>query len=111
MPRSPKVSPAQRKGRVVSDVNLNPSQRSKLDQLSTEHNGISEFRQYDNGSVGVFFNDGKFRFVSGSTTSSTKSKRFKGNIPRLSPRAAKLALENITEKNLQKSQIKKGRYN
>lgn len=91
MAKSPKVSPQQRKGRVVSDVTLNSSQTAKLDQLSATHGGVSEFRQYDNGSVGVFFNDGKFRFVSGSTALVPRAKGSKVTYPKLSPRAAKIA--------------------
>ena len=57
MVKSPKVSPKERKGVIVDSVALSDNQQSNLDALSKKHQGISEYRQYDNGSVGVFFND------------------------------------------------------
>jgi len=98
MPRSPKVSPQQRKGKVVTSVNLNSSQQATLDRLSAEHNGVSEYREYDNGSVGVFFNDGKFRFVSGSNRLQGRVSGSKVKYPALSPRAAKMAFKKYYQK-------------
>lgn len=103
MAKSPKVSPTQRKGRVVSNVSLNASQNAKLTKLSSQHNGVSEFRQYDNGSIGVFFNDGKFRFVSGSTSLVPRRKGSKVTYPKLSPRAAKIAFGKYYRKRSYKS--------
>ena len=66
MPRkaSPKVSPANRKGRVLQNVPASVN-ASKLASLEATHGDLVELRGYDSGAVGAFFADGKFRFVKG----------------------------------------------
>ena len=69
MPRksSPRKSPAQRKGAVLRDLSsVPPMVQQKVDAQAAKHGGLSELRQYDNGAVGAFFNDGQFRFVKGA---------------------------------------------
>ena len=98
MVKSPKVSPKERKGVIVDSVNLSANQQSNLDTLSKKHQGISEYRQYDNGSVGVFFNDGKFRFVTGSKRLTPRASGSSVSYPKLSPRAAKIAFGKYYKK-------------
>jgi hypothetical protein len=66
MPRkaSPKVSPANRKGKVLQSVPASVDS-SKLTSLEATHGALVELRGYDSGAVGAFFADGKFRFVKG----------------------------------------------
>ena len=61
--RSPKkqtnTRPSQRKGTVVKSV---PKEaRDLLKKLTKENDGVKEMRKYENGSIGVFFKNGKFQ--------------------------------------------------
>lgn len=92
--RSPKkqtnTRPSQRKGTVVKTV---PKEaRALLKKLHKENNGVKEMRKYPNGSIGVFFTNGKFRFVTGGTNLKPREKGSKVKYPRISKLAAKRAL-------------------
>ena len=92
--RSPKkqtnTRPSQRKGTVVKTV---PSEaKALLKKLHKENNGVKEMRKYPNGSIGVFFTNGKFRFVTGGTNLKPREKGSKVKYPRISKLAAKRAL-------------------
>ena len=92
--RSPKkqtnTRPSQRKGTVVKTV---PSEaKALLKKLHKENNGVKEMRKYPNGSIGVFFTNGKFRFVTGGTNLKPRETGSKVKYPRISKLAAKRAL-------------------
>ena len=60
MPRksSPRKSPAQRKGIVMTDQSgLPPMSRNKLASQEAKHGPVQQLRQYDSGAVGAFFQD------------------------------------------------------
>ena len=92
--RSPKkqtnTRPSQRKGTVVKTV---PTEaKALLKKLHKENNGVKEMRKYPNGSIGVFFTNGKFGFVTGGTNLKPREKGSKVKYPRISKLAAKRAL-------------------
>ena len=92
--RSPKketnTRPSQRKGSVVKNV---PSEAKALvKRLAKENNGVKEMRKYNNGSIGVFFKNGKFRFVTGGNNLKPRKSGSKVKYPRISKLAAKRAL-------------------
>ena len=92
--RSPKkqtnTRPSQRKGTVIKSV---PKEaRDLLKKLTKENNGVKEMRKYGNGSIGVFFKNGKFRFVTGGNNLKPRKSGSKVKYPRISKLAAKRAL-------------------
>ena len=90
-PKKPtKTRPSQRKGSVVKSVPKNA--RDLLKRLTKENQGVKEMRKYENGSIGVFFKNGKFRFVTGGNNLQPRKKGSKVKYPRISKLAAKRAL-------------------
>ena len=92
--RSPKkqtsTRPSQRKGTVLKTV---PKEaKALLKKLHKENDGVKEMRRYPNGSIGVFFTNGKFRFVTGGNNLKPREKGSKVTYPRISKLAAKRAL-------------------
>jgi hypothetical protein len=55
-----------RKGKIVKNLKL----KSKLEKYYDQN--INELRQYGNGSIGAFFTNGKFRFVSNKIKKNNK---------------------------------------
>ena len=92
--RSPKkqtnTRPSQRKGSKVKTVPREA--KALLKKLDKENNGVKEMRKYPNGSIGVFFTNGKFRFVTGGTNLKPREKGSKVKYPRISKLGAKRAL-------------------
>ena len=104
MPRksSPRKSPAQRKGIVMTDQSgLPPMSRSKLASQEAKHGPVQQLRQYDNGAVGAFFQDGQFRFVKGADN--IKSISRKPSPRRYSTRGAKSVMSRYYGKKSYKS--------
>ena len=90
-PKKPtKTRPSQRKGSVVKSVPKNA--RDLLKRLTKENQGVKEMRKYENGSIGVFFKNGKFRFITGGNNLQPRKKGSKVKYPRISKLAAKRAL-------------------
>ena len=81
-----------RKGEVISRADVAKELKSKIRLVSNQNNGLAELRRYDNGSVGAFFKNGKFRFLSGSQTLKPRAKGSKVAYRKISPRSAIIAL-------------------
>jgi len=81
-----------RKGEVISRADVANELKTKLRLVSTQNNGLAELRRYDNGSIGAFFKNGKFRFLSGSQTLKARPKGSKVTYRKISPRSAIIAL-------------------
>lgn len=94
--KSSKKTLSERKGIVINKVSS--SIQSRIDVLSTDHGGVSELRRYENGSIGAFFNDGKFRFIAGSTTLQPKTNSKLVSRPTISPRSSSLAINKYYTK-------------
>ena len=81
---------SQRKGTVVTSA---PKDVAKLiKKLSQENDGITQMRKYANGSIGVFFKNKKFRFVSGGDNLKPRKKGSKVRYAKISKSAATRAL-------------------
>lgn len=81
-----------RKGEVISRADVANDLKSKIRLVSNQNNGLAELRRYDNGSVGAFFKNGKFRFLSGSKSLKPRAKGSKVAYRKISPRSALIAL-------------------
>lgn len=60
--KNSRKSPNQRKGKIISKSSVNVASLEKM------HGKVSELRQYQNGSIGAYFKNGKFRFISKNKT-------------------------------------------
>ena len=81
---------SQRKGSVVTSAPKDAAKRIK--KLSQENGGITQMRKYANGSIGVFFKNNKFRFVSGGDNLKPRKKGSKVKYANISKLAATRAL-------------------
>ena len=81
-----------RKGEVISRADVANKLKSKIRLVSNQNDGLAELRRYDNGSVGAFFKNGKFRFLSGSQKLKPRAKGSKVAYRKISPRSAIIAL-------------------
>ena len=91
---SPKISPSNRKGTVVSSANSNANKIAY--ELGTN---IDEIREYENGALGAFFTNGKFRFVKGANESQLSKARSSAKYSKnISPRSAKIAFNKYYKK-------------
>lgn len=92
--RSPKKQSlnrvSQRKGVAVTSVPKDVAERVK--RLSQENGGITQMRKYNNGSIGIFFKNKKFRFVSGGNNLKPRKKGSKVRHSKISKLSAKRAL-------------------
>ena len=48
---------------VVEELQSVNKSTNKLVKLTKENDGVKEMRKYENGSIGVFFKNGKFRLL------------------------------------------------
>ena len=60
--KNSRKSPNQRKGKIISKSSVNVA------NLESMHGKVSELRQYQNGSIGAYFKNGKSRFISKNKT-------------------------------------------
>lgn len=67
--------------------------KSKIRLMSGNNGGLQELRRYNNGSIGAFFKNGKFRFITGGNNLKPREKGQKINRPKISPRSAVIALQ------------------
>lgn len=74
-----KVNTTERKGRPISGADI---LKTANDLASTKNTTVDEIREYDNGAIGVFFSNGQFRFIKGTTKANL-------NIVRKSPRGSR----------------------
>ena len=81
---------SQRKGSIVTSAPKDAAKRIK--KLSQENGGITQMRKYTNGSIGVFFKNKKFRFVSGGDNLKPRKKGSKVRYAKISKLAATRAL-------------------
>lgn len=81
-----------RKGEVISRADVANDLKTKLRLVSNQNKGLAELRRYDNGSIGAFFKNGKFRFLSGSQKLKPRAKGSKVVFRKISPRSAIIAL-------------------
>lgn len=87
-----------RKGEVISRADVANDLKSKVRLVSKQNNGLAELRRYDNGSIGAFFKNGKFRFLSGSQTLKPRQKGATVEYRKISPRSAIIALNKYYNK-------------
>jgi len=77
--KKPKVNTSERKGSVVSASDILDT-ANKL--AVTKNTTVDEIREYDNGAIGVFFTNGQFRFIKGTSKANLA-------VVRKSPRGSK----------------------
>ena len=99
------INKSPRKGKVIKTSDApNTKIRSKIRLVSNENGGLNELRQYNNGSIGAFFKNGKFRFITGSNKLKPRVKGSKLQRPNISPRSAVIALQKYYRNRDYKSQ-------
>jgi hypothetical protein len=92
MPTSKKQSA--KKGTVIAVSSpQSTTVKSKIRLMSSNNGGLNELRRYNNGSIGAFFKNGKFRFITGGNNLKPRAKGQKINRPKISPRSAVIALQ------------------
>jgi len=91
MPQSKKKSA--KKGTVITASSPTAAVKSKIRLISKDNGGLKELRRYNNGSIGAFFKNGKFRFITGGNNLKPRVKGQKIERPKISPRSAIIALQ------------------
>ena len=92
MPTSKKQSA--KKGTVITVSSpQSTTVKSKIRLMSSNNGGLKELRRYNNGSIGAFFKNGKFRFITGGNNLKPRAKGQKIDRPKISPRSAVIALQ------------------
>ena len=87
-----------RKGKVILRADIATDLKNKVQIVSKNNNGLAELRRYDNGSIGAFFKNGKFRFLSGSQTLKPREIGSTVEYRKISPRSAIIALNKYYNK-------------
>ena len=83
---------SQRKGSLIREATLSRLERSRIESLVQTNGPVKELRRYTNGSIGVFLDNGKFRFIAGGNNLSPRKKGSKMKFRQISKLSAQRAL-------------------